>query len=121
MLITFCVFSKGRLFFLQAVDKPQQHQHIAFIQLLHPIQGLLDQLRILLRLIKKFLGGHIQILTDGKELLHGRQSLPGRDIINVSPAVAQVIAHLVFRNPFFQPKLCDPVPHKRFFHHGITS
>lgn len=106
----------GRSFFQHTVDDAEEHQHVILIQLAHPLQGLLDQLRVLGGLVEKLLGGDFQIVTDGKELLHGRQGFSGGDVVNVSTAVAQVIAHLVFGDALFQPQLCNAVPHKVFLH-----
>lgn len=54
--------------FLHAVDDAQKHKHVAFIQMLHAVNGFLNQLRVLCAVIKKLLGCYFKIIADGKEL-----------------------------------------------------
>ena len=84
------------LLFKHSVDEAQQHQHVLFIKLLHPIDGLLNQFRILRAFIEKLLWGEAKIFANCKELLHRRRSFARGYIVDVAAAVPEVITHLVF-------------------------
>ena len=47
-------------------------------------------------LIEKLLRCEFKVFTDGEKFLHREQSLAGRYIINITSAMPEVIAHLVF-------------------------
>ena len=61
-------------------------------------------------------GDPLEIFTDREKLFQRRQRFPGRNVIDIPPAVPQIIAHLILGNTFFQPKLRNPLPYKILIH-----
>ena len=82
--------------FQQPVDKTEEHKKVILIQLLHTRDCLLNQFGILRILIEKLLRCKFKVIADGEKFLHRGQSLARGDIINITSAVPEVIAHLVF-------------------------
>lgn len=105
----------------QAIDEAHQHQHIIFIQTPHPLQCLLDKLRVLRGCIKELLRCDLEVITNSEKFFQGRKRLSGRNVIHVPPTVSQVIAHLIFGYALFQPKLCNTFSYKILIHPVITS
>ena len=85
----------------QSVDKTQKEEHIALVQVLHAQKSFLHQLRMLGIAVEKLLRGDLKIITDGKKLLHRRERFTRRDVVDISPALAEVVAHFILGNALF--------------------
>ena len=65
----------------QSVDKAQKHEHIALVQVLHAEKSFLHQLRMLGIAVEKLLRCDLQIIADGKELLHRWERFTRRNVM----------------------------------------
>ena len=52
--------------------------------------------------VKEIFWGNFKIITDGQEFGHAGQGPAAGNALHVGAAVAQIEAHAVFGNPFFQ-------------------
>ena len=100
----------------QSVDKTQKHEHIALVQVLHAEKSFLHQLRMLGIAIEKLLRCDFQIIADGKELFHRRERFTRRDVVNISSALAKVIAHFVLGNALLDTQLRNAITDKFLVH-----
>ena len=50
--------------------------------------------------VEEFNGGDVEVFADRKEFCHGRQRFAGRNVVDITATVPEVITHSVFRNPF---------------------
>lgn len=99
-----------------SVDETKKHKDVAFVKLLHSRDSLLDEFWILRSCIEKFLGSNAQVLTNGEKFFHGRKRFPRGNIVDVASAVAQIVAHLIFRYAFLDTQLGYPFTNKIFIH-----
>lgn len=112
---------KQHLFSGQTPNIAKNQNEIVVIQLAKFINHTLKQRRVFQGFIKKLAGCEIEIFTDPQKFCHGRQGFPGRDIVHVPSAVAEVVAHLIFRNAFFETELGNPFTNKIFIHCCFTT
>lgn len=104
------------LFFSKSVDETQQHQQIILAELFEAGEGFLDQLGVPGAVVKELLGSDLKVIADGQKLLHGRQRLAGGNVVDISPAVPEVVAHLIFGNALLKPKLRYSFTNELFIH-----
>ena len=78
-----------------------QSRQIVCTQILGQLCEFANQLRFLGVCIEEFLGRNTEVIANEKELGEGRQGFAGGDALNIAFAMAQIQAHLVFRNAFF--------------------
>ena len=100
----------------QSVDKTQKHEHIALVQVLHAEKSFLHQLGMLGIAVEKLLRCDLQIIADGKKLLHRRERFTRRDVVDISSALAEVVAHFVFGNALLHTQLRNAVTDKLLVH-----
>ena len=106
-----------RSWLLQAVYVVQDKQQVAVVKGFQAIQRFLNELRVAQTVIEELLRADTEVVADGEELPHWRQALAGGNVVDVAPAVSQVIAHLVFGHALLQAQLRDSVADK-FLVHG---
>ena len=96
---------KTKLFFLQSVDDVQHQLNITVVQIVQTVQSFLDHFGIFLIFIEKAHGRDLKIITDCHKFCHGGQGLAGRNVIDVSTAMPQVVAHFVFGDSLLHTQL----------------
>ena len=90
-------FTMGEsLLLAQSVDDAEKQQLVVFVEPLHACQSLLYQLRVRRGFIEKFTRTHAEIVAYCQKFLHRWQCLAGGDIVDISSAMSQIIAHLIF-------------------------
>ena len=85
----------------QALCKSDQSDQIVFGQIFGQLFQFANQLRFFDVGIEEFLGGDTEIIAKTKKFGEGRQGFAGGDALIIAFAMAQIQAHLVFRNAFF--------------------
>lgn len=103
------------------VNQGQQGKDVFVRELLHALDGLLNQNRFRVTLIEKCRRGDTEVFTDIEEFFDGRFGFAIGDIMDIIPAMAQIQAHLVFRNTHLLPQFRDPIANKLIFHELCTS
>lgn len=84
-------------------DITQNQKNIVIIQFLQFLCGRLNEGRIFLRFIKELTGRNSEIIANFQKFIHGRKRSARGNIIDIAPAMAQIIAHLIFGNTLFEP------------------
>lgn len=67
-------------------------------------------------LIKEFDRSDVKVLANCEKFRHRGQSLAGRNVVYVAPAVSEIITHFVFGYAFLKPKLGDAFSDEVFVH-----
>lgn len=70
--------------------------------------------------IKELCRRYFQVFTDIKEVLHGRQGASGGNGLDITFILAEIQAHLIFRDILFDPQFGYPVTDE-FLSIPITS
>lgn len=83
------------LFAQKPVDIRQYQIKVRFIQLFHGAKDGFGQLWIGISGIKKLDWRNAKVVTDGKEFRHGRKGFSGGNVVDIPPAVPQIIAHFI--------------------------
>ena len=66
--------------------------------------------------VEKLLRCDLQIIADGKELLHRWERFTRRNIVDIPPALAEDVAHFILGNALFHAQLRNAVTDKFLVH-----
>ena len=66
--------------------------------------------------VEKLLRCDLQIIADGKELLHRRERFTRRDVVDISSALAEVVAHFILGNALLHTQLRNAITDKLLVH-----
>ena len=110
------MFLRIKPLFQQPVDIEGNQIQVIFVQLLQGCYGLIQFPGIADALIEKFDRSDIKVFTNCEEFCHRGQSFAGRNIIDISPAVAEVVTHFIFGYALLKPKLGNAFSDEVFVH-----
>lgn len=108
----------GRRFLIEAVGEGAQEGTVVLAQRAEVVKEVLQQERadIGVLLVEEFLRGDAEVVADIQQ--HGQrgQRAPGGDALDIAAALAEVVAHFIFGDVFFQPELGDAVTNELCVH-----
>ena len=94
----------------------EDHELVGFAQLFEAFHGLTYKLGVLGAFVEELSGSELKVIADSKKLVQRRQSLARGDVIDIPPAVPEIIAHLILRDALFESQLCYAVAYKFLIH-----
>lgn len=83
------------LFLQQPFGKALYEALILAAELRHKLGKLTAELRVLNALAEKLGRRYAEVVADGKQLRHRGQALAGGDVVDIAPAVTEVVAHFI--------------------------
>ena len=102
----------------QSANIADNKHKIIIAQLLQLLDRRLQQCRIVNWCIKKLTRRYTEIIAYLQKFCQRRERLARWNVINITPAMTEVIAHLIFRDALLQTKLRDSIPYKVCINHS---
>lgn len=104
------------LFLQQPFGKALYEALILAAELRHKLGKLTAELRVLNALAEKLGRRYAEVVADGKQLRHRGQALAGGDVVDIAPAVTEVVAHFIFGNALLHSQARNALTHECIVH-----